>query len=124
MKPGLNNKDVFSVVKAPKNMQYVANTLEKMERGELKVRVRALEAEQRLQRLELQSDNNMAALVAGLLFNTGVILSAVSPSGPPLLARVLIWAGVAASAKWVMGVVKVKQLDKKLAGVGSAVAKK
>jgi hypothetical protein len=124
LKPGLNNKDVFSVVKAPKNMQYVANTLEKMERGELKVRVRALEAEQRLQRLELQSDNNMAALVAGLLFNTGVVLSAVSPSGPPLLARVLIWAGVAASAKWVMGVVKVKQLDKKLAGVGSAVAKK
>ena len=29
-KTGLNNKDIFSVVKAPKNMQYVANTLEKM----------------------------------------------------------------------------------------------
>ena len=36
-KTGLNNKDLFSVVKAPKNMQYVTNTLEKMERGELKV---------------------------------------------------------------------------------------
>jgi hypothetical protein len=36
-KTGLNNKDFFSVVKAPKNMQYVTNTLEKMERGELKV---------------------------------------------------------------------------------------
>ena len=35
-------------------LQYVTNTLEKMERGELKVRVRALEAEQRLERLELQ----------------------------------------------------------------------
>ncbi len=48
-KTGLNNKDFFSVVKAPKNMQYVTETLEKMERGDLKVRVRALEAEQRLQ---------------------------------------------------------------------------
>jgi hypothetical protein len=38
-KTGLNNKDIFSVVRAPKNMQYVANTLEKMERGELKVRL-------------------------------------------------------------------------------------
>jgi len=123
-KTGLNNKDFFSVVKAPKNMQYVTNTLEKMERGELKVRVRALEAEQRLERLELQSENNMAAIAAGLLFNTGVVLSAVSPSGPPLLARMLIWAGVAASAKWVMGAVKVKQLEKKLVSVGSAVAKK
>jgi len=41
-KTGLNNKDIFSVVRAPKNMQYVANTLEKMERGELKVRLRPI----------------------------------------------------------------------------------
>ncbi len=54
----------------------------------------------------------------------GVVLSAVSPSGPPLLARILIWAGVAATVKWAAGVVKVKQFDKKLASVGSAVAAK
>merc|ERR1719199_2188650 len=53
-KSGLNSKDIFSVVKAPKNMAYVTETLERMERGELKVRVRALEAEQRLQKLEIQ----------------------------------------------------------------------
>ena len=105
-------------------MQYVANTLEKMERGELKVRVRALEAEQRLQRLELQSENNVAAVLAGLLFNTGVVLSAVAVGDTPLLARVLIWGGVAASAKWAAGVFKVQQLDKKFVSVGSAVAKK
>jgi len=123
-KTGLNNKDIFSVVKGPKNMQYVANTLEKMERGELKVRVRALEAEQRLQRLELQSENNMAAVAAGLLFNTGLVLSAVAVGDTPLLARALVWGGFAASAKWAAGVLKVKQLDKKLVSVGSAVAKK
>ena len=112
------------MVKGPKNMQYVANTLEKMERGELKVRVRALEAEQRLQRLELQSENNMAAVAAGLLFNTGLVLSAVAVGDTPLLARALVWGGFAASAKWAAGVLKVKQLDKKLVSVGSAVAKK
>jgi len=123
-KTGLNKKDFFSVVKSPANMQYVTNTLEKMERGELKVRVRALEAEQRLQRLELQSDNMMAAIAAGLLFNTGVVLSAVSPAGPPLMARAMIWAGVIATAKWVGGQLAIKKLDKKLVSVGSAVASK
>merc|ERR1719183_1801559 len=121
-KTGLNNKDIFSVVKGPKNMQYVANTLEKMERGELKVRVRALEAEQRLQRLELQSENNQALLFAGLFFNTGVVLSAVAE--PTLLARTMIWAGIAATGKFVAGNLKLKQLEKKLASVGSAVATK
>jgi hypothetical protein len=69
-----------------------------------------------------QSDNNMAAVAAGLLFNTGIVLSAVSE--PTFLSRALIWAGVGASAKWAAGVLKVKQLDKKLASVGSAVARK
>jgi len=113
-KTGLNNQDIFSVVKAPKNMQYVTNTLEKMERGELKVRVRALEAEQRLQRLELMTANTNTAIIAGLLLNTGIVLSAVSMGNPPIWARGLVWAGVAAAGKWALGVVKVQQLDKKL----------
>jgi len=113
-KTGLNNKDIFSVVKAPKNMQYVTETLERMERGELKVRVRALEAEQRLQRLELMSSNSNAAVLAGLLLNTGLVLSAISGGNPTLLSRGLVWAGVAMSVKWASGLVKLKQLDKKL----------
>jgi len=111
-KTGLNNKDIFSVVKAPKNMQYVTETLQKMERGELKVRVRALEAEQRLQRLELISSNTNTAMIGGLLLNTGMVLSAIAE--PTLLARGLVWAGLAACGKWAMGIVKLKQLDKKL----------
>jgi len=113
-KTGLNNKDIFSVVKAPKNMQYVTETLERMERGELKVRVRALEAEQRLQRLELMSSNSNAAVLAGLLLNTGLVLSAISGGNPTLLSRGLVWAGVAMSVKWASGIIKLKQLDKKL----------
>ena len=121
-KTGLNSKDFLSTLKAPKNMQYVTNTLEKMERGELKVRVRALETEQRLERLELKQSNNQALLFAGLFFNTGVVLSAVAE--PTLLARTMIWAGIAATGKFVAGNLKLKQLEKKLASVGSAVATK
>ena len=121
-KTGLNSKDFLSTLKAPKNMQYVTNTLEKMERGELKVRVRALETEQRLERLELKQSNNQAPLFAGLFFNTGVVLSAVAE--PTLLARTMIWAGIAATGKFVAGNLKLKQLEKKLASVGSAVATK
>ena len=61
-------------------------------------------------------------MAAGLFFNTGIVLSAVSE--PTYLSRALVWAGIASSAKWVAGVLKVKQLDKKLASVGSAVARK
>ena len=121
-KTGLNSKDFLSTLKTPKNMQYVTNTLEKMERGELKVRVRALETEQRLERLELKQSNNQALLFAGLFFNTGVVLSAVAE--PTLLARTMIWAGIAATGKFVAGNLKLKQLEKKLASVGSAVAAK
>eukprot|EP00286_Rhodomonas_abbreviata_P019366 CAMPEP_0181297322 /NCGR_PEP_ID=MMETSP1101-20121128/5177_1 /TAXON_ID=46948 /ORGANISM="Rhodomonas abbreviata, Strain Caron Lab Isolate" /LENGTH=678 /DNA_ID=CAMNT_0023402249 /DNA_START=185 /DNA_END=2221 /DNA_ORIENTATION=- len=113
-KTGLNRGDIFNTIKAPKNMAYVAGTLERMERGELKVRVRALEAEQRLQRLELITSNTNAAMVAGLLLNTGIVLSAISGGNPPLFARGLVWAGMAATVKWASGVLKVKQLDKKL----------
>jgi hypothetical protein len=52
-KTGLNNKDFLSTLKAPKNMQYVTNTLEKMEQGELKIRVRSLELEKTLERIAL-----------------------------------------------------------------------
>merc|ERR1719183_15189 len=122
-KTGLNNKDFLSTLKAPKNMQYVTNTLEKMEQGELKIRVRALEAEQRLERLEIQQDNQMAAVAAGLLFNTGIVLSAVN-EGPTFFARALIWGGVACVGKYMGGVLKLKKLNKQLLSVGSAVAKK
>lgn len=117
-KTGLNRRDVFSVVKAPRNMQYVTDTLEKMERGELKIRVRALEAEQRLQRLELVASNTNSAVIAGLLLNTGLVLSAVAAAagGPaPLASRALVWAGAAVGLKWARGLLKVAQLDKKLA---------
>eukprot|EP00290_Baffinella_frigidus_P007064 CAMPEP_0180134216 /NCGR_PEP_ID=MMETSP0986-20121125/10023_1 /TAXON_ID=697907 /ORGANISM="non described non described, Strain CCMP2293" /LENGTH=729 /DNA_ID=CAMNT_0022074521 /DNA_START=48 /DNA_END=2237 /DNA_ORIENTATION=+ len=115
-KTGLNTQDIFSVVKAPKNMAYVAETLERMERGELKVRVRALEAEQRLARLEVMQENSKWALMAGLLFNTGVVLSAISGAAgdPSFTARAFIWAGVAASAKWGLGTSQLAALDKKL----------
>jgi hypothetical protein len=34
---GLNKKDIFSVVQSPRNMAYVSDTLQRMERGDLKV---------------------------------------------------------------------------------------
>lgn len=73
------------------------------------VRVRALEAEQRLQRLEYQQNNMNTALIAGLLLNTGIVLSALSPTGAaPLTARMLLWAGSAGVAKWGLGVLKLQ----------------
>jgi len=122
---GLNKKDIFSVVQSPRNMAYVSDTLQRMERGELKVRVRALEAEQRLQRLEYQQANMNTALIAGLALNTGILLSALSPAGAvPLTARALVWLGTAGVAKWGLGVFKLNGYEKKLASSNASGKKK
>jgi len=111
---GLNTKDIFNTVKAPRNMAYVTDTLQKMERGDLKVRVRALEAEQRLERLELAQSNTNTIMIAGLLINTGLILSALATGPAPLAARAMVWAGSAGVFKWGLGTMKANAFEKKL----------
>ena len=89
------------------------------------MRVRALEAEQRLQRLEYQQSNMNTAMVAGMLLNTGFLLSALSPAGAvPITARVLMWAGGAGVAKWGLGVLKLKGFEKKLVSNNASAKKK
>lgn len=46
------NRAVINLFKGPNEIEYISNTMSRMENGELKIRVRALEAERALSRVE------------------------------------------------------------------------
>jgi hypothetical protein len=56
-------------------------TIEQMEKGELKIRVRALESERSFKLMEIQNDNMATAIAASCMLNLGVLLSQASPAG-------------------------------------------
>lgn len=76
--------------------------------------MRALEAETRLQRLEIKQSNMNTAIITGLLLNTGLVLTAVAAGPAPILARGLLWAGGAGIVKYAIGVFKANAFEKKL----------
>merc|ERR1711988_1972898 len=56
----------------PKKVAYLEETLRSMEQGTLKIRVRSLENEQALTRLQLSTDVGNKLLVASVLLNIGL----------------------------------------------------
>jgi len=70
---GLNNEDVETAFSQPRKVAYLEQTVRAMEQGTLKIRVRSLENEQALTRLQLSSDVGNKLLLASILlhFATG-----------------------------------------------------
>jgi hypothetical protein len=54
---------------------YLEDTLKKLERGDLKLRVRVLESERAFQKIEIVNMNVMNALAACLFLNLSVVLA-------------------------------------------------
>merc|ERR1711957_663431 len=66
---GLNSEDVDIAISQPRKVAYLEETMRAMETGQLKIRVRSLENEQALSRLQLSTDVGNKLLVASLLLN-------------------------------------------------------
>ena len=66
---GLNQADILKAITSPKKIAYIEETLREIERGDLKIRVRSLEAEKSLERLALTQGKMEKLLVASLLLN-------------------------------------------------------
>lgn len=66
---GLNSEDVDIAISQPRKVAYLEKTMRAMETGQLKIRVRSLENEQALSRLQLSTDVGNKLLVASLLLN-------------------------------------------------------
>lgn len=69
------NRAIVNLFKGPNAIEDVASTLRSLERGDLKLRVRALEAERALTRVQAWQRVVAAMLAASTLVNVGTVLS-------------------------------------------------
>jgi len=77
---GLRTEDLNTAIQQPKKVAYLEQTVRAMEQGNLKIRVRSLENEQALARLAISQQITNNLLVAGLLLNAGLGITARLPS--------------------------------------------
>ena len=80
---GLNSQDIETAVMQPRKVAYIEETLRSMEEGTLKVRVRSLENEKALERMELTQGRMENILLASVFLNVAGLAtrSVVSYSG-------------------------------------------
>ena len=69
-----NNKAIINLFKGPDAIEEIAEIVRDIERGKLKIRVRALEAERALERVAVMQDLMLKAMVACCAVNIGVVL--------------------------------------------------
>jgi len=106
----LQNRAVKNLFRQPNMGEDVRGTLNKLERGDLKLRVRALEAERALARVQIMQSVMTCTVVACTLVNMGTILSVNA------MARAATASFAGAGLTSVLTLVnwlKVKNLEKK-----------
>lgn len=69
------NRAIKNLFKGPNMIEDTYSTMQQLERGDLKLRVRALEAERALSRVAMMQKAMMAAVAASMLVNVGTVLS-------------------------------------------------
>jgi len=110
------NRAVVNLFKGPNQIEYISTTMSRMEGGDLKIRVRALEAERALVRVEAGQSTMTNAVIASMFVNVGTVLSVSAMSTAATCAFVA--AGVMGLATFVsfLKVSKLKKQELKLKG--------
>jgi predicted unusual protein kinase regulating ubiquinone biosynthesis (AarF/ABC1/UbiB family) len=78
---GLNKDDIETAVKSPKKIAYIEETLRAMEGGSLKVRVRSLENEKALERMQIVNSRMENIVLASLFLNVAGLATRSVVSG-------------------------------------------
>lgn len=71
----LQNRAVGNLFKGPNMIEDTYSTVQQLERGDLKLRVRALEAERALSRMAIMQKAMLTAVAGSMLVNVGTVLS-------------------------------------------------
>ena len=118
-KLGWRPVDIKNAVQSPRKIASMDETLTKMERGDLKLRVRVLESERAFQRMELVQSNMGIAIAASGFLNMGILLATVGSAGGQLslAARAALVLSGLFGVQVPIGIVKLKALDKKFASI-------
>jgi predicted unusual protein kinase regulating ubiquinone biosynthesis (AarF/ABC1/UbiB family) len=103
---GLNKNDIETAVSSPKKIAYIEETMREMESGNLKIRVRSLENEKLLERMQLTQGRMENIMVASLLLNVAGIASR------PLISAVGLVGAAAFGFQAIMANAKIKKFDK------------
>lgn len=106
----VQNRAVVNLFQGPNKIDDIAGTIIRLERGDLKLRVRALEAERALSRVEQWQRIVASALTASMLVNVGTVLSVSALA----TASTASFVGAAVFGLFTMqGYLKILSLEKK-----------
>ena len=111
------NRAVRNLFVGPNLLADTAATVAALERGDLKPRVRALEAERALQRVAAMQRVTAAAVLASALVNVGTVCAVSAMAG---IATAAFVAAGGAGMFVLVGALKVRNLEKKEAALSGA----
>ena len=112
------NKAIINLFKGPDAIDDIAEVVRAIERGKLKIRVRALEAERAIERVAVMQDVMLKAMVACAAINVGVVMYV---SGMLIQAKAAFGVSAAIGLQAIMAQGKLSKLVKKEASYsGSA----
>lgn len=111
---GLRPLDINQVVTQPRRNAQIQDVVSRLEKGDFKLRVRALEVERQNEKSSLILQNSYEVIFLGLLFQSGISLLTVGTGvkGARVLGRLLLSAAAVLTARVPFNLMKVKKLDK------------
>ncbi len=107
---------------APLKIKRAEEILESLERGDTKLRVRALEAERALQRVSLMQAATACVVAAAVSLNTATILSCVVNTAPPYVKTCCFATSALFGLMTLKNLGKLKKLNKKEKQITGAMA--
>jgi predicted unusual protein kinase regulating ubiquinone biosynthesis (AarF/ABC1/UbiB family) len=111
---GLRPVDISQAITLPRRTAKIEDVASRLEKGDLKLRVRAMEVERLMERSKLVQRNTFEAVLATLFLQSAISVATFATGFKyvVLLQRVLFGAAAFYGARVPMGLTKIRRLDK------------